>query len=80
MNEVTEEEIRAEGKKTEAIVEELELKKMLSNEEDQFSAVIEINSGAGGTESQDWASMLYRMYLMWAQTQIQSNSNRLARR
>jgi len=67
MNEVTEEEIRAAGKKTEAIVEELELKKMLSNEEDQFSAVIEINSGAGGTESQDWASMLYRMYLMWAQ-------------
>lgn len=40
---------------------------MLSNEEDQFSAIIEINSGAGGTESQDWASMLYRMYLMWAQ-------------
>jgi peptide chain release factor 2 len=67
MDEVTEEEIKAEGKKTEAIVEELELKKMLSNEEDQFSAVIEINSGAGGTESQDWASMLYRMYLMWAQ-------------
>jgi len=67
MNEVTEEEIKAEGKKTEAIIEELELKKMLSNEEDQFSAVIEINSGAGGTESQDWASMLYRLYLMWAQ-------------
>jgi len=67
MGEVTEEEIKAEGKKTEAIIEELELKKMLSNEEDQFSAVIEINSGAGGTESQDWASMLYRMYLMWAQ-------------
>ena len=67
MNEVTEEEIKTEGKKTEAIIEELELKKMLSNEEDQFSAVIEINSGAGGTESQDWASMLYRMYLMWAQ-------------
>lgn len=67
MEEVSEEEIKAEGKKTEAIIEELELKKMLSNEEDQFSAVIEINSGAGGTESQDWASMLYRMYLMWAQ-------------
>ncbi|MCP9763199.1 peptide chain release factor 2 [Lacihabitans soyangensis] len=67
MDEVSEEEIKAEGKKTEAIIEELELKKMLSNEEDQFSAVIEINSGAGGTESQDWASMLYRMYLMWAQ-------------
>lgn len=67
MEEVTEEEIKAERKKTEAIIEELELKKMLANEEDQFSAVIEINSGAGGTESQDWASMLYRMYLMWAQ-------------
>jgi peptide chain release factor 2 len=40
---------------------------MLSGEEDQFSAIIEINSGAGGTESQDWASLLYRMYLMWAQ-------------
>lgn len=67
MDEVTEEEIKVEGKKTLAIIEELELKKMLSNEEDQFSAVVEINSGAGGTESQDWASMLYRMYLMWAQ-------------
>jgi peptide chain release factor 2 len=67
MDEVTEDEIKAEGKKTETIIEELELKKMLSNEEDQFSAIIEINSGAGGTESQDWASMLYRMYLMWAQ-------------
>jgi peptide chain release factor 2 len=66
-NEVSEEEIKAEGKKTEGIIEELELKKMLSGEEDQFSAIIEINSGAGGTESQDWASMLYRMYLMWAQ-------------
>lgn len=69
LDEVTEEEIKAEGKKTLAIIEALELKKMLSNEEDQFSAIIEINSGAGGTESQDWASMLYRMYLMWAQKQ-----------
>jgi peptide chain release factor 2 len=67
MDEVSEEEIKAEGKKTQGIIEELELKKMLSNEEDQFSAIVEINSGAGGTESQDWASMLYRMYLMWAQ-------------
>lgn len=40
---------------------------MLSKEEDQLSAVIEINPGAGGTESQDWASMLYRMYLMWGE-------------
>jgi len=67
MGEVNEAEIDAEGVKTEAIIDELELKKMLSGEEDQFSAIIEINSGAGGTESQDWASMLYRMYLMWAQ-------------
>ncbi len=66
---VQEEEMIAERKKTESIIEELELKKMLSGEEDQFSAIIEINSGAGGTESQDWASMLYRMYLMYAQKQ-----------
>lgn len=69
LDEITEDEMKAEGKKTLAIIEALELKKMLSNEEDQFSAIIEINSGAGGTESQDWASMLYRMYLMWAQKQ-----------
>jgi peptide chain release factor 2 len=67
MGEVTETEIAEERKKTETVIEELELKKMLSAEEDQFSAILEINSGAGGTESQDWASMLYRMYLMYAQ-------------
>ena len=39
---------------------------MLSNEEDQMSAILEINAGAGGTESQDWTSMLMRMYMMWA--------------
>ncbi len=65
--EAEEHEIETEARKTITLVEELELKKMLSAEEDQFSAIIEINSGAGGTESQDWASMLYRMYLMWAQ-------------
>ncbi|MBI2258700.1 MAG: peptide chain release factor 2 [Flavobacteriia bacterium] len=48
-------------------VEALELKNMLSDEEDQLSAVLQITSGAGGTESCDWASMLYRMYTMWAQ-------------
>lgn len=66
MGEATEEEVDAEGKVVEAVIEELELKKMLSNEEDQFSAILEINAGAGGTESQDWASMLMRMYMMWA--------------
>lgn len=48
-------------------VEELELKNMLSGEEDALSAVLQITSGAGGTESCDWASMLMRMYTMWAQ-------------
>jgi peptide chain release factor 2 len=63
---VTEEEVDEEGKKVELALEDLELKRMLSNEEDQFSAILEINAGAGGTESQDWTSMLMRMYLMWA--------------
>lgn len=47
--------------------EELEFKRMLSSEEDQLSAVLEINPGAGGTESQDWAEMLMRMYIMWGE-------------
>jgi peptide chain release factor 2 len=65
--EVTEEEIKTEYKKALKEVEELELKKMLSSEEDQLSAVMEINPGAGGTESNDWASMLMRMYIMWGE-------------
>jgi peptide chain release factor 2 len=64
--EVTEEEVDEEGKKVATILEDLELKRMLSNEEDQMSAILEINAGAGGTESQDWTSMLMRMYMMWA--------------
>lgn len=65
--EATEEEIDREYTKTEAILEDLEFKKMLSNEEDQLSAIMEINPGAGGTESQDWAEMLMRMYIMWGE-------------
>ena len=65
--EVNEEEVDEEGKKVKATLEDLELKKMLGNEEDQLSAVLEINAGAGGTESQDWADMLYRMYMRWAE-------------
>ncbi len=42
---------------------------MLSSKEDQLNAIIEINPGAGGTESQDWANMLMRMYIMWAESQ-----------
>ncbi len=48
-------------------VEELEFKNMLSTEEDQLNAVMQITAGAGGTESCDWASMLMRMYIMWGE-------------
>ena len=48
-------------------VEELEFKNMLSAEEDNMSAIMTINPGAGGTESQDWAEMIMRMYLMWGE-------------
>ncbi len=66
---VTEEEINKEYTKTLEKVEALEFKRMLRNEEDQLSAMIEINPGAGGTESQDWAEMLMRMYIMWGEKQ-----------
>lgn len=52
---------------TEKMLSDLEFKNMLSAGEDQLSAVVQINSGAGGTESCDWASMLMRMYIMWAE-------------
>ena len=64
---IPEKEIEEEFAKLDKAVEHLEFKKMLSNEEDQLSAVIDINPGAGGTESMDWASMLLRMYIMWAE-------------
>ncbi|TXH26510.1 MAG: peptide chain release factor 2 [Cyclobacteriaceae bacterium] len=63
----SEEELEAEFKKTAKAIEDLEFKKMLSREEDQLSAVMEINPGAGGTESNDWADMLNRMYIMWGE-------------
>lgn len=65
--EATEEEVDQEGAKLEEKLEELEFRKMMSEEGDPLSAVIEINAGAGGTESQDWCSMLMRMYIMWAE-------------
>ena len=49
------------------LLEDLEFKNMLKAEEDSFSCMLEINSGAGGTESQDWAQMLMRMYKMWGE-------------
>ncbi|MDR0333530.1 MAG: peptide chain release factor 2 [Dysgonamonadaceae bacterium] len=59
---VTEEEVDNNYAKAIALIEELELKNMLRQEEDKLGAVLKINAGAGGTESQDWASMLFRMY------------------
>lgn len=64
---VGDEELDREYVRAAKAVEELEFKKMLSKEEDQLSAVVEINPGAGGTESQDWADMLNRMYIMWGE-------------
>ena len=63
----TEEE--AEGALTRAmeLVEKLELKNMLSGEEDKMGAIVDINAGAGGTEALDWASMLLRMYTRWCE-------------
>ena len=49
-------------------IENLEMKNMLRGEGDAMDAVLKINSGAGGTEAQDWAQMLMRMYMRWAET------------
>ena len=65
---VSEEDIDKEYKKVQQVLEEVEFKKMLSAEEDQLSAMLEINPGAGGTESQDWAEILMRMYIMWGES------------
>ena len=66
MGEAQEEEVEAAYKSAIEVVESLELKNMLSGEEDQFNCILNINSGAGGTESQDWAEMLMRMYIMYS--------------
>ena len=52
---------------TSKVLEDLEFKKMLSGEEDKLGAILTINPGAGGTESQDWAQMLLRMYMRWGE-------------
>lgn len=65
--EVSEEELDKEYQKAFKAIEDLEFKRMLSQEEDQLSAMIEINPGAGGTESMDWADILNRMYIMWGE-------------
>ena len=64
---VTEEEVDDAYARALAAIEELELKNMLRQEADSMSCVLKINSGAGGTESQDWSEMLMRMYMRWAE-------------
>ena len=64
---VSEAEVDDAYAKAVSAIEELELKNMLRSEADQMDCVLKINSGAGGTESQDWASMLMRMYMRWAE-------------
>ena len=64
---VTEEEVDENYTRTIEAIEELELRNMLRQEEDSMDCVLKINSGAGGTESRDWASMLMRMYMRYAE-------------
>ena len=64
---VTEAEVDSMYAKAVEAIEALELKNMLRQEEDPMDAVLKINSGAGGTEAQDWAQMLMRMYMRWAE-------------
>ena len=65
--EASEEEVTSQYNKTKKLLEEIEFRNMLSEEADPLSAVLQITAGAGGTESNDWAEMLLRMYLMWAE-------------
>ena len=67
LGEGTEEDLDKHYKETLRLVEDLEFRNMLSGEEDKFSVIVQINSGAGGTESQDWAQMLMRMYIRWGE-------------
>lgn len=66
---VSEEEVDALYNKAVKAIEALELRNMLRQEEDPMDAVLKISSGAGGTESQDWAQMLMRMYMRWSEAQ-----------
>jgi peptide chain release factor 2 len=65
--EVSETEVEAQHDKALGVLEKMEFKNMLSEEGDELPAVLQITAGAGGTESCDWAAMLMRMYMMWAE-------------
>ncbi len=64
--EITEEELDKHYEEVKSMIDDIEFKTTLNQKEDELSCILEINAGAGGTESNDWAEMLYRMYLMWA--------------
>jgi len=66
-DEASEEEVDSQFAETLKKIEELETKNMLRSEEDHLGAVLKINAGAGGTESNDWADMLFRMYTRWVE-------------
>jgi len=66
-NEASEEDLEKQHQKALSAIEDLEFKNMLSAQEDELPAILTINPGAGGTESQDWAEMIMRMYLMWGE-------------
>lgn len=65
--ESSEEEVDNQYNNCLSLIEDLEVRNMLQKEEDQLGAILKINSGAGGTESNDWSAMLMRMYLRWAE-------------
>ncbi|HHM21011.1 MAG TPA: peptide chain release factor 2 [Bacteroidetes bacterium] len=67
--EASEEEVEAQYQKALEAIEDLEFRTTLNQPEDELNAILEINAGAGGTEACDWASMLLRMYIMWAEKQ-----------
>jgi len=65
--EATEEDVDNQYARCLSVIEDLEVRNMLQKKEDQLGAILKINSGAGGTESNDWAAMLMRMYLRWTE-------------
>lgn len=67
MSEATRQELDDQFSSTNTIISDLEFLQMLSNKEDAFDAILKINPGAGGTESQDWAEMLMRMYIRYGE-------------
>ena len=81
-NQVEEDEVEKELNIFSSLIKDFELKLILNGENDMNDAIITIHPGAGGTESQDWAEMLYRMYSMWAESKgfkfnIIENSGRI---